>query len=422
MGRARQILFRIFYSTTFTIVFLLTIAVTCVTPADAIYISYRRNRLLDIFVVTGAYVLTALIAVMIYASRLYTNRSVLKDIPKTFMPIEQEDLPTKRIRELIEECLVKSAIVAYTAKPRSKRIEDEVPTASQRISAVIRPDRKEEHRIEHHWGIIDHPGWASPESTDIPNLEYTTVVEELVDLIEAKAVSLAPIDPLATPGADGLPMPDARVIAALTRPEMLGMRQYLTRLIELGIIPNTSQSVAFLAQYERARFADTPISSTDFQALMRMFAEVLRSMTHVDVELLGLDNHEDVESGMYPASNQSSDKSSLSSSGSVRHIQLPDFLPPRRFSEDSVPSISTTSSLPSQSALHTAVDSRPVLSTPMFSARSNLSLHQTRSRSEGSLRSSRTSRSNGSVIRLSGAADMHDLPYTIEISRARRSQ
>ncbi|OCT48133.1 thermatolerance membrane protein Dlt1 [Cladophialophora carrionii] len=357
-GRARQIIFRIFYSTSFTAVFILLIIFSAVTPADTIYESYKRNRLIDIFLIAGVYVFTALLAVLIYASRLYTNRSALKDIPKTFMPIEKEDLPGRRVHRLIQECLERSAVIAFQVRPRSKRLEHDTINAGVRMLALTKTKSSTDQTIEPSWGNIAHAGWSSPASKELPGLEYATVVDELVDLVEAKAVSLAPIDPLVEPGPDGSPLPNPRVIDEIARSGNMGMRAYLRYLIDIGVVPDDSLTVAFLAAYERARFSSVPLSDADFRALMRMFAELLRHMTPVEVDLLHLESDSEYGSGQH--SHSQSDSSSLverkvshrsrhrdvetvslpstySASGSVRHHKQP----PRRVSEDSAPSLSS---------------------------------------------------------------------------------
>ncbi|EXJ54654.1 hypothetical protein A1O7_09995 [Cladophialophora yegresii CBS 114405] len=357
-GRARQIIFRIFYSTSFTAVFILLIIFSAVTPADTIYESYKRNRLIDIFLIAGVYVFTALLAVLIYASRLYTNRSVLKDIPKTFMPIEKEDLPGRRVHRLIQECLERSAVIAFQVRPRSKRLEHDTINAGMRMLALTKTKSSTDQTVEPSWGNIAHAGWSSPASKELPGLEYATVVDELVDLVEAKAVSVAPIDPLVEPGPDGSPLPNPRVIDEIARRGDMGMRSYLRYLIDIGVVPDDSLTVAFLAAYERARFSSVPLSDEDFRALMRMFAELLRHMTPVDVDLLHLESDSEYRSGQ--DSHSQSDTSSLvdrkvaqrsrdrdadtaslpstySALGSVRRHKQP----PRRVSEDSAPSLSS---------------------------------------------------------------------------------
>jgi hypothetical protein len=278
MSRASQILFRIFYSTTFTAVFLLLVAHIVLTPADAVYQAFKAGRIFDIIIIAGAYTLTALLAILLYASRLYTNRSIMKDIPKSFMPIEKEDLPGKRIRRLIVDSLARSVVVAYQARPRPKKLEAESLSIDGGVSALIRTGEDGRHDHEPTWGIVAHPGWSSPFSPDLPDLQYETVIKELTDLIEAKAVSLAPVDPHAIPAPDGTPMPDENVIEILQRPVEMGMRQYFAQLKALGVIEDTRLSREFLALYEQARFGAQPLTEEDFRSLMSMFAEVLRTM------------------------------------------------------------------------------------------------------------------------------------------------
>ena len=357
-GKARQILFRIFYSTSFTLFFIVLIIFAAVTPADSIYESYKRDRLIDIFLIAGVYVFTALVAALIYASRLYTNRSVLKDIPKTFMPIEKDDLPGKRVYRLIQECLERSAVIAYQARPRSKRIEYDTANAGMRMLALTKTKSSVDQTLEPTWGPIAHPGWSSPASKELPGLEYATVVDELVDLVEAKAVSLAPVDPLSEPGPDGALVPDPRVIDSIARSSSMGMRPYLRHLIEIGVVPENSLTVAFLTAYERARYSSEPLHDEDFHTLMRMFAELLRSMNPVEIDLLDLDDNSDDQSDAhFPSHSETSslqrkpsyhshhsnedtgsNQSTYSISGSVHHHKQP----PRRVSEDSAaPSLSS---------------------------------------------------------------------------------
>ena len=309
--------------------------------------------------VAGVYVFTALVAILVYASRLYTNRSVLKDIPKTFMPVEKEDLPGRRVHRLIQECLERSAVIAFQARPRPKRLEHDTANAGIRMLALTKTKSCTDQTIEPSWGPIAHPGWSSPALKKLPGLEYATVIDELVDLVEAKAVSLVPVDPIAEPGPDGASMPDPRVIEEIARSASMGMRAYLRYLIDVGVVPDNSLNVAFLAAYERARFSPDPISDDDFQALMRMFAELLRSMTPVEVDLLDLTDDSEYQSDLQSnvhsgtsspvarrhshASRQTdaetaSIASTYSISGSVRHHKA---APARRISEDSAPSLSS---------------------------------------------------------------------------------
>ena len=346
MRALRPLLFRIFYSTSFTVVFLIVLAFVALTPADTVYQAWKQDRSLDIGVVVGTYILTALLAILIYASRLYTNRSIFQGIPKPCMPIEKEDLPGKLTRKEIVEGLERSALVAYKARPRVDPLEESSPTASARISAITHPDAKK-NQIKPAWGTIAHPGWSSPASPDLPNLHYDSVIAELPDLMEAKAVSLAPLNPQSTPQSDQIPVPDERIVEILQRPLNMGLRDYMAYLDTLGLINPPTLTADFLTLYERARFSSKPLDEPTFRSLMNIFASILRGMTKLSAELLAelqdLDHHNnDTTTADWRTPRAWSTKSASTFSaedmGSIRHHNPH---PPRRVSEDSVPSLPT---------------------------------------------------------------------------------
>lgn len=405
-GRVKAILFRIFYSTTFTLVFLLTVAFAAAGPIDALYQSYRRNRLIDIFIIAGIYVLTALLAVLLYSTRLYTNRQLLKDIPKTYMPTDKRELGNRRVGRLVEDCRNRANVVGYLARPRARRVEKEVGYAGARIRTLLKPEHSKESRIfDPQWGTISHPGWSSPAARETPNLDYNTVVGELTDLIEARAVSLAPVDLSPGPGNHRHTMVDEYIIEALRRPEEQGMRGYVSQLISLDVLDGGPLVVAFLTLYERARFAPDPLSEEEFKQLMRMFAEVLRTMKALDVGKLDPPDSSDADLDGPPApysenavkdasktsqiakkvgalTSSASRASSFSGSiaGSVRHHTHARPLPtntasymtaPPRISHDSVRSLS--SSDPYHDAEGDADTSwaEPTSRPPFFRARSS---------------------------------------------------
>lgn len=467
-GRARQIIFRIFYSTSFTVVFLLTIGFCCAGPIDALYQSYSRGRIIDMFLITGVYLLTGLLACFLYASRLYTNRSILKDIPKTYMPVDKYELPGKRIWRLIEDCKSRSAVIAHQARPRARRIENELPHARERINTLLRSGHGKEDRVfDPQWGKISHPGWSSPAATETPNLPYATVVAELTNLIEARAVSLAPTHPASPTGTDSGAetelLADPYVIEVLRRPEEIGMRQYVSQLISLGVLDDSPLSVAFLTLYERARFCPDPLSEDEFKTLMRMFAEILRSMRTLDISILDVPDEydgpreENRESDLIRrgaaekffavrnanASVTFSVAETASSSGSVRHHYTPSKgnkkTAPPRVSEDYPRSLSLNMDVSDGDNTYAeanenwaAVTPRPpFFRSPTSDSRStsysipNNSGHRTRTReftsrltsrssrlslarlrrrrsveSKGTTASMRSARSHGSVIRL----------------------
>ncbi|KKY20924.1 putative ankyrin repeat protein nuc-2 [Phaeomoniella chlamydospora] len=301
LRRQRQLLFRIFYSTTFTFFFLVLVVLVLVSPADAIWQSYKNTRYLNIFIISGVYVLTAVVAMSILASRIYTNHSVLSSIPKTYIPIEHEDV-RKHVRQMVQKVLERNAVVAYNVRPKylALEVEGDAPGLTSRLSSVSAASPNPERlRACREWAKISHPGWSSPYSPDIPNLQYDVVVEELSSLIEAKAVSLSPADPLhaksprlSSPDPFGghstdneTAPPDPRIVQFLERPDNMSLRDYVSHLSSLNLINPPALSEQFLELYEYARFSGDPLTEDEFRRLMSIFAEILRGMTHLDEDL-----------------------------------------------------------------------------------------------------------------------------------------
>jgi hypothetical protein len=461
MARTRELLFKVFYSSSFTAVFLILIAFVGVAPADKLYESYRRRRVIDIIIVAAAWVLTALIAAFLYGTRLYTNRSILRDIPKTFLPIEREDLPGRNVHQLIQEKFASSAIVAYHAKPRSRRIETELPDAGERILVLTKQIKQHHHHhiltpderllLEPKWGAVAHPGWQSPAATDMPNLEYARVGDELLDLIEAKAVNMTPSNTNLASDEDDKDLRDPRALELLTRPEGMGMRSYLGRLADLGILEDVGLTEDFLMIYEQSRYSGRPLIAEEFQDMMRLFAELLRGISRPEDHLLDLVDGGEFYAGEGSAapmhkmrSSSFSGRSAMSASSVVHKTPSPAprrFTRPRRMSEDSVPSMSTASLEQATHSEFTAYTAPQIITRPQqriqrdnFSASgvtrqetlvSRPDLHQAPSQSSfksmATSRSSRSAGTQGSVIRLvtEEAANRDvgsDLPYEINVN------
>ncbi|KAJ5762301.1 uncharacterized protein N7511_005683 [Penicillium nucicola] len=255
------------------------------TPADAIYQCYETNRLTNIFFITGAYVITFFLAVLIYATRIYTNRNTLTSIPKAWIPVEKEDV-NRSVRRLVKEGLARSAVIAYQAHPRDVTAdEDNFQKHKELLINFERPP----------WGNVEHPGWSSPASPDLPDLPYRTVIQELPSLIEAKAVSLAPSDTFSPVAHDPFgpsgdltthSLPDTRVVEVLQRPASMGLREYIRYLTSLGAIYPPELGAEFLALYEHARFSPRDLHEAEFRDLMHLFAEILRGMTTIAPPIL----------------------------------------------------------------------------------------------------------------------------------------
>lgn len=410
MHRKRDLIFRIFYSTTFTIILLILLAHILVAPADAVYQAYKRKRLVNIFIIAGVYFLTAVITIVLYASRLYTNRSILNAIPKTFVPVEEGDVD-RSVRKIIADSLAESAVIAYEAKPRTSTIQalrESYSSENRDCETSVPP-----------WGIIAHPGWSSPASPDLPNLHYEIVIAELPDLIEAKAVSLAPTflegdlmsGPLLAYNYEDVnaPMvPDERVVNALQRPDAMGLRDYLARLREMNLINPPDLENAFLEIYERARFSQNELEEATFRSLMGVFAEILRGMSHIDAKLIAMLQRENDSSPDGSSEEGEVDSASHLAASSQSSSQIARSVS----ASESEGSLRTAPTFHAKSSIGYATPRSRPTTTPRIP--STNSLHRLRSRNSNVSRS--TGHSGGSVIRLAEAHGPLDLPYVLDLS------
>lgn len=433
--------FRIFYSTTFTVLSLFLAVLLLITPGDHIRQSFTKREIFHIFIVGGLYLLTLLIAVFIYAGRLYATRSALARIPKEVNWSEEQGKVGREIRK----GLARSATIAYESRPRDLRDEK----AERGVTRTPRLGRTAEGRqsldtatsFEPAWGIIAHPGWSSPCSPDLPNLHYEPVILELSHLIEAKAVSLAPSDPLSAhepadlilnPEEAEAPIPDPVAVELLQRPASMSLRDYLSHLAAVGMLDLEPLASDFLTQYEYARYSGQALNEDEFRTLMGIFAEILRGMRPLDAGIVDevraeMEEEEEEEVMSSESGDGDDDEAGYGDAESIRTTETVQRTPqPEIYSasaSSSAPSSPSTSS-PSgtDGTIHTA-PSRPA-ATRNPSSRSrrsalNPSVHQP---SLSSLRRVRTDTSGsgysvrsraGSVIRLKEARGPLDLPYAI---------
>ncbi|MCJ1230347.1 hypothetical protein MMC12_007020 [Toensbergia leucococca] len=397
--------FRIFYSTTFTVLTLILVGLLIITPGEVIYQGFQTGQRYDIFAIAGVYLITVLIAVLIYASRLYTNRTVLAAIPKNWIPIGKADVASG-VQRLISANLARSASIAHEARPKDLRQDKGRPDG--RLARPNRTPTETDNAPKPAWGTISHPGWSSPSSTDLPNLQYEPVIVELSHLIEAKAVSLAPADPLSQSDPEAL-LPDALAVELLQRPATLGLRDYLDHLISNDMIHPPSLGTDFLVLYEKARFSGQELNEPEFRSLMNIFADILRGMKTLDLATVAeLHAEQDSVSDL-----DNMDGGSLTSTETVERTPRPEI---DGHIQDywSMPRSETEIVAP----IHAGYQSQRNMSTTSGSTAST-NLQAIRTTSSKSLRKIKTSvsaasqRSGGSVIRLTEARAPLDLPYTI---------
>ncbi|AEO61978.1 hypothetical protein MYCTH_2312826 [Thermothelomyces thermophilus ATCC 42464] len=461
---AASLLFLIVYNFLYYFLYLVLFAFLVVTPIDLIQQGATRRRKWDILAVLVCYIATIVVVAFIYATRLYISRSVIASIPKAWIPIEKGDVPPD-VRQMIVEGLGRSAAIAYDARPRAPPVvSGREPASGGRAngqgrlsgsagSSAAASDRaaKAAELWQQHkpvWGEIEHPGWASPTSHDLPNLQYDTVVTELPNLIEAKAITLAPPDP---DSRREPPTLDPDAVALLQRPGSMGLREYLAYLTELAVLAPLPTTTEFLARYEAARYSGRPLSNEQFRSLMHLFAGILHNMHPLSPAALARyeDDGDDGSSGLAGPSESDIDNdaprgTSPSSAGTAVGLGLQrQQQQPRHHPSNDSDSLARTSSAsttgsgrrrlvrPGRGARTPSAHTwqfRTAPTTPQsrqsgFSgAPSPESFAHTRrpypDRQWSSSSSSASARSvgGGSVIRLAGSEDATDLPYVITYS------
>ena len=292
--------FRIFYSTTYTILYILVLVLLCVNPGVMIYTAFDQNAVQYVFEIGGVYVLTALLALFIYFSRLYSNRTVMAGVGKSWIPVEDGEV-AKKVRKMIVRALERSAIIALESRPRdlsptisSIRTNTTSSVATSNKTAQMNQTCGRILKIDPHhppWGRVSHPGWSTPSVSDTslaPHIHFRTVIHELPNLIEAKAVSLAPVDPYSTPtnSTAALRRPDPAMVGILQRNPQSDVRAYLAQLSQLDLVNPPEAGERFLHQYDRARFSSEPLSETEFEDLIDAFAHLLEGMTALNPALV----------------------------------------------------------------------------------------------------------------------------------------
>lgn len=345
-----HLLWRITYHSIYYFFSLILLLLLCVTPADTIRLAYINRQRFHILIIIICLSVAAAVITCIYVFRLYVTRTALSSVPRPYIPIEKGDM-RKSMRKVIAYGLSRSAAIAYESRPRVLPAANPAATSAmgggggdgesecgQQEQATKRAlglftlkkaataEEKMGITLPPHsavWGEIEHNGWASPNSPDLPNLQYSTVIQELPNLIEAKALTLAPVAP---DSEAGQPILDPDAIALLEKQDHFGLRQYLAHLAQLGVLEASRTTADFLTSYEYARYSTRPISNARFRELMHLFAEILRTMQPLDPSMLGGPSSSDDASSSSPTESDDIDNDAPRESGpstprSTRHPQ-----------------------------------------------------------------------------------------------------
>ncbi|PHH62747.1 hypothetical protein CDD81_6735 [Ophiocordyceps australis] len=245
---------RMAYAAIYLIFYVILIGLLLITPGDAINRSVRNKQTYNIWIITVAYVVTAMVVCSVFALRLYVNKTALASIPKT----GGVTIAQGAVHEAVEAGLDASARVACDAQPRLGR------QTTQRA-----------------WMAIEHAGYAPPSSAQSAEVRYRDVVLELGNLLEARIVQTGL-------GVPGLP-------ALLQRQPQMSLRHYLAHLAVLGVVEADKTTADFVALYEYARFANRPISHARFTNLLRLFALVMRRVQRASTPEAGEAEESDID-------------------------------------------------------------------------------------------------------------------------------
>ncbi|THY08694.1 hypothetical protein D6D03_00889 [Aureobasidium pullulans] len=329
--------FRIFYSTTYTTLFLLILLLLAITPATLIYTALRASAFQYVFEIGGVYVLVIIFTLFIYSSRLYTNRSVLAAVGKSWIPVQPGEV-SKNVRKEVVKAANRCALIAFETKPRNLQPElirlkkqdddsshDGHDGDSTTVGKIVHVDPQSPP-----WGRVSHAGWSSPSQLDAnlaPHIQFRTVVMELPNLVEARAVSLAPPDTSFDIPKNGTATADEQVVNLLSRKPTADMRSYLAQLSSLGLIPPDAGQ-DFVQRYEHARFSPIPINEAEFEDLMSAFAHLLANMNQLPSRVIDMAHSQSSELSSSETSSLSSissrsDSISSSIAGSVFRARLP---------------------------------------------------------------------------------------------------
>ncbi|KAI1821342.1 hypothetical protein F4861DRAFT_474178 [Xylaria intraflava] len=446
MTRTTALASRIAYNSVYAVLCLILSALLLVVPGDLIRQALTTShQIINLIVLAVIYVPTILIVLFVYALRLYVTRTVLASIPKTWIPIEKGDL-NKEVHHMIVSRLDRSAAIALEARPKVLAPASHPDPPSATAGSIGESENARGADVEEGsmrisfsrpnppvvdgmgisfspstlsrpiWGEVEHYGWSSPASPDLPNLQYAMVLAELPNLIEAKAVAQAPTD---LDSASHTPLLDPDAVMLLQRTSNMTLRSYIAHLTELDVLPSSQNLAHFLDVYERVRFSGRPMSNATFRRLMQLFAELLRAMRPLDPSFLydlrddgssylGSDGHIDDHAPR--------DSAPTTPSQSIRSVRSFD----RSSNRGSIRSHAH--------ALGPAAARRQYRTAPTTPRSFGRTGSSIRSRSPstisgGSLAhsarsyaTSRASTSHGSVIRLSTAQDTGDLPYVLRLT------
>ncbi|RAL59895.1 hypothetical protein DID88_000522 [Monilinia fructigena] len=405
------------YDSSFYILYIVITGLLLVTPVETFLQARENHQLYNIFVIASCYGATAFFGFILLMTRIWTERQIIKAIPKTWIPVEKGDV-NKKVRKMIVASLERSAAIAWDSRPRNDQYATmTVSKQNKSGAATITPGNRRSQQANDekrsHEAMIIIP----PKRTRLgSNFPQWMVLSDLSDLCGSAKSTIyhSPPDPLSTSQP---PMPDLRAVDILQRPAAMCLRDYISHLSGFGIIGNPAIATSFLSAYEYARFSSNAISEAEFRDLMKQFAELLRNMEPLSPAILmslAIDDQESDIDGATPSSSTPITPQSRSLASSLRSISI------RSGSEGTSGTAAflghgTDHIIPNRSHIGTAPVT-PRNKGPGFPGSRNQSRSlYTSSSSSSSMRST----SQTSVIKLSRVQTGGSLPYELDIPRVR---
>ncbi|KAJ2968887.1 hypothetical protein NUW58_g10119 [Xylaria curta] len=190
---------RIAYKFVYGVLCLILAVLLLIVPGDFIRQALTTtHQFINLIVIAIVYAITIIVVLFVYLLRLYVTRTVLASIPKPWIPIEKGDVK-KEVHAMIVKGLSDSAAIAWEARPRVIAPPGTPAAAVENAdNAPVRESRRSHQLFRSKtpvtvggemsissppprpvWGDVEHYGWGSPASPDLPNLEYATVLAEL---------------------------------------------------------------------------------------------------------------------------------------------------------------------------------------------------------------------------------------------------
>lgn len=226
----------VLYYISLAFLLLCLIAFIVATPVDTVIQSHDTGQFWNAIVILGAYVLTLVIALVIYIARIVSTKRALNSIPHAYFIGQVASMPSACVAVIQQE----QARCADLAK-----------------------------RVEPPKGQVSHAGMMPPtisEGGRLVDTPYADVIAVSSSMIGSKASAFHP---------------------SFGRPIGMPLREYLGFLQDYGILPVNSVVTDFLAQYEYARFSGRLLTELEFDQYMEACRKLLVSLQIPENQRLG---------------------------------------------------------------------------------------------------------------------------------------